>query len=83
MIPNDAGEGNEWTAKEWKTLIHRRVKVIGFAKWQTGVERKATLNWYTTKKMPKSELFYDGSWVGQLLSKVRAKSLEVNVRTYR
>ena len=48
-----------------------------------GMERKATLKWYKTKRIPKSELFYDGSWAGQLLFKARTNSLEVNVRTYR
>ena len=33
--------------------------------------------------MPKSELFYDGSWAGQLLFKARINSIGVNVRTYR
>ena len=31
MILNGAGEGREWTVKEWKILIDRRVKVIGVA----------------------------------------------------
>ena len=53
------------------------------AKWRIGLERKATLKLYRTKKTPKSELFYNGSWAGQLLFKVRTNSLEVNVRTYR
>ena len=33
--------------------------------------------------MPKSELFYDGIWAGQLLFKARTNTLEVNVRMYR
>ena len=46
------------------------------------MERKATLNWYKTKKMPNGELSYDGSWADQLLFKARTNSFEVNVRTY-
>ena len=83
MILNGAAEGREWTVKEWKILIDRRVKVLGAAKWRMGIERKATLNWYKTKKMAKSELFYEGSWAGQLLLNARTKSLEVNLRTNR
>ena len=63
---------------EWKTLIDRRVKVISVSKWRMAMERKVTLNWHKIKKAPKSELFYDESWAGQLLSKAN-KSLEVNV----
>ena len=69
--------------KERKTVIDRRVIVIGVAKWRKGMERKATLNWCKTKRISKSELFYDGNWAGKLLFKARTKSLELNVRTYR
>ena len=31
MILNEAGEGREWTVKQEKTLIDRRVKLIGVA----------------------------------------------------
>ena len=31
---------------------------------KVGMERKATLNCLETKKMRKSELFYDGNWAG-------------------
>ena len=67
--------------KERKTVIDRRVIVIGVAKWRKGMERKATLNWCKTKRISKSELFYDGNWAGKLLFKARTKSLEANVRT--
>ena len=60
MILNEMSEGREWTVKELKTEIDRCVKEIGVAKWRIEMERKATLKWYRTKKMPKSELFYDG-----------------------
>ena len=33
MILNEVSEGREWTMQEWKTVIDRRVKEIGKAKW--------------------------------------------------
>ena len=60
MVLNEVSEGREGTVKDWKTVIDGRVKEIGASKWRMGMERKTTLNWYKTKKMPKIELFYDG-----------------------
>ena len=40
MTLNEVSEGREWTMKEWKTEIDRRVKEIGVAEWRMGMERK-------------------------------------------
>ena len=79
MTLNEVNEGRKWTVKEQKTEIDRRVKEIGVANWR--MERKETLKWYKTKRMPKRNMIYDSSWAGQLLFKARTNSLEVNVRT--
>ena len=44
MILNGAGEGREWTAKEWKILIDRCVKVIGLANGNGQVSDSKLIN---------------------------------------
>ena len=50
----------QWIVKEWKTVIDRRVNKMECPVRRLGMKWKANLNWYKTKKIPKSELFYDG-----------------------
>jgi len=72
-----------WSVKEWKPVIDKKVKELGYRKWKDGINRKETLEWYRVKERPSKETWYDGSIGGQLLFKARTQSLELNARTYR
>ena len=80
MVTEDR-ESINWSKDRWKREINSRVSGMGLEKWRQNIITKSTLLLYRGKEVPKRELFYDGSWRGDLLFRARTGSLEVNGRT--
>jgi hypothetical protein len=74
-LRNQAGGGTEWDCKKWKKEIERRTKEYRLDKWQKIMNGKTPMVWYAQKKVPRTEIFYDGSYESQLLFGVRCKTL--------
>ena len=66
-----------------KREINRRVEEKGKEEWLRGMNEKSTVDWYRGRNQSKYENFYDGSFGGNLLFRVRTKSLEVKSRVSR
>ena len=49
---------------------------MGLEKWRQNISTKLTLLLYRGKEKPKRELFYEGSWRGDLLFRARTGSIE-------
>ena len=77
------GEGIEWSVGKWRCELDRAVMKVGLSKWKNDMERKTTLEWYSEKKAPGYERWYDGSLGGDLLFRARAQCMDVNARNYR
>ena len=48
-------QSREWTVKEWKGVIDKKVKEFGLQKWHDSMTDKQTLEWYREKAQPRRE----------------------------
>ena len=60
--------------------IKKKIENNGLVKWQEGMARKSTLQWYRWKQKPEGVTWHVGDWGSKLLYKARTGTLEVNGR---
>ena len=80
------GDTTDYTVANWKVLVNQKVGEYGLQRWRARMDSPGelpTLKWYSKKRLPSYEAFYDGSWGSSLLFKARSGSLETDDRTYR
>ncbi|KAG0722019.1 hypothetical protein GWK47_045250 [Chionoecetes opilio] len=74
----------ETVGEEWNRMeiidIKKKIENNGLVKWQEGMARKSTLQWYRWKQKPEGVTWHVGDWGSKLLYKARTGTLEVNGR---